>query len=355
MKKILFVLKQLRCNFDGASKILTMLANSLKKSGYDVYCYAYSGILENENLLPDVHCIRGTENKKYNTVRELGKTLRTVKPDVAVSFITNANTFLSLAAVGTKIPVIVCERSDPFLETNKQLVVMRQFYRLASGAVFQTAEAQKYYTWIKNSVVIANPIEKTEIRVIKKFADREDTVVAVSRIDLHQKRLDLMIEAFSILAPKYPQLKLKIYGDGEPEDCLIIKKMISQYGLENRVVLAGKIKNVKETIVDCKMYILTSDYEGIPNSLLEAMSIGLPVISTDCSPGGAKLLINHMENGILVQRGDVNAVANAMEYYMEHPSEADKFGAKAQKVNERFSADKIINEWMNYINSFISE
>ena len=97
---------------------------------------------------------------------------------------------------------------------------------------------------------------------------------------------------------------------------------------------------------EATMFVLSSDFEGIPNSLLEAMALGVPCISTDCSPGGAALLIKPNINGILVPKGDVEALANAMKYYVQHPNIAEQYGEQAKYVNEEFSEEKIIPMWL---------
>lgn len=79
----------------------------------------------------------------------------------------------------------------------------------------------------------------------------------------------------------------------------------------------GKLQMFWKKMSDSKMYVLSSDFEGIPNSLLEAMSIGMPVVSTDCSPGGARLLIENGVNGLLVKTGNSGELASAMEVYFE--------------------------------------
>ena len=97
-----------------------------------------------------------------------------------------------------------------------------------------------------------------------------------------------------------------------------------------------------DQMLDAYMFVLTSDYEGIPNSLIEAMSLGVPVVATDCTPGGAALLINNKNNGILVPRGSAHEVAKAMTYLLDNPSQAEKYGENARKVIEKYSEEKII-------------
>ena len=169
-------------------------------------------------------------------------------------------------------------------------------------------------------------------------------------MDIRQKRLDILLESFSIIRKKR-DVHLDIYGDGLPENRAKVENVIKELKLEKDVTLHGKVTDVLEKISDSKMYVLSSDFEGIPNSLLEAMSIGMPVVSTDCSPGGARLLIENGVNGLLVKTGNSGELASAMEVYFENPDFADKCGKAALSVNEKFSASQILYEWERYIKS----
>ena len=103
------------------------------------------------------------------------------------------------------------------------------------------------------------------------------------------------------------------------------------------------------------MYVLSSDYEGISNSLLEAMAIGLPVIATDCPCGGCRLCIENEKNGLLVPVGDDKAMAEAMGRIAAEPKKADSMGKTASKIAERFSIRHISGEWIALIKAFCVE
>ena len=102
-------------------------------------------------------------------------------------------------------------------------------------------------------------------------------------------------------------------------------------------------------IVDAAAYVLSSDYEGISNSLLEAMAMGIPVISTDCPIGGSRMLIEHKKNGMLVPVGDKRALIEAMKYIIEHAEDAERMGQEAAKVKERFSIQAVADAWLEYM------
>ena len=349
--KILFVLRKLSCNYDGASKVLAFLSNGLEKKGFDIYCFVYSGVIEDSKLSNNIVCIKPSQNA--NKIKQTREIIRKIAPDVIVSFITNANTLSIVSSLGLRIPVVVCERSDPYLETSIKIKLMRRLYKFASGAVFQTEGAQNYYKRIDNSIVIPNPIEPVDFRVSEPFIKRNNSIAVVSRLDIKQKRLDIMLEAFSQIAKEFPEYKLDIYGDGLEKNRQLVNSIITNLRINDKVILHGKVKDVQNRIINSKIYFLSSDYEGIPNSLLEAMAVGLPVISTDCSPGGARLLIENGINGLLIKCGDSSELVKAIKYYIYNPDIADKYGKKALEVNEKYAPDKIVKLWEDYIRKMV--
>jgi glycosyltransferase involved in cell wall biosynthesis len=182
--------------------------------------------------------------------------------------------------------------------------------------------------------------------------DRNDEIAFVARFDIKQKRQDVMIDAFAIVTKQYPQLKLVFYGDGEP-DIDIIKKSVVDYGLTDKVIFKGVVNDVIENIKNSKLYVLSSDYEGLPNSLIEAMVAGLTVVSTDCSPGGARELINNGQNGLITPCGDAEKLAKAIIYVLDNPEEAEQMGKEAQKIANISNPNVIFSKWEKYIDSFL--
>ena len=140
-----------------------------------------------------------------------------------------------------------------------------------------------------------------------------------------------------------------IYGNSSNNDDKKLRQLIAELKLTDHVIMPGVVDNVQEKIKDSQIYLITSDYEGIPNSLIEAMVIGLPCISTDCRPGGASLLIQNKENGLLTPCNDYQAIADKICWLIEHPLEADKMGEKAKMIADKFSESIIASMWNKYI------
>jgi glycosyltransferase involved in cell wall biosynthesis len=264
----------------------------------------------------------------------------------------DANVYNILACRGLKTKSVVCERSDPFKPHYYKLKFWKPLFRWADGAVFQLEKAAGYYSNIKGNIaVIPNPVTIFGMDVAVSPVQRKKTVVSLGRIDLFQKRQDILVRAFDIFRRNHPDYQLIIYGAGPDEKRL--HSLITELNMDGKVVMAGNTLTAQATIRDAGMFVLSSDFEGIPNSLIEAMVIGLPCIATDCSPGGARLLIRHHKNGLLSPKGDIERLAANMAWIAEHHEEAEKMGDEAKHIKDVFSEEKISKMWSEYLNALV--
>ena len=152
-----------------------------------------------------------------------------------------------------------------------------------------------------------------------------------------------MLKAFQIFSEKHPDYTLKLYGRGSDEEQ--IKEWVESMGLSGKVRFMGLSTQPMQDIAVDGMFLITSDFEGISNSLLEAMAVGLPCVSTDHTPGGARLLITDHENGLLAPVEDAEKLADAMCEFAENPELAKKCGESAKDVLQRFAPDRIVDQW----------
>jgi glycosyltransferase involved in cell wall biosynthesis len=219
----------------------------------------------------------------------------------------------------------------------------------ADGYVFQTEEARSFYKgkYDKKSVIISNPL-KIESLPKPYLEERKRNIVTVGR--LHpQKNQMLLIQAFEEIKDKYPDYNLIIYGEG------VLRKELQEYindnKLDSRIIMPGNVLNLLSLIKDSGIFILSSDFEGMPNALIEAMALGLPCISTDCPCGGPKSLIENGENGLLFEVGNKNQLINAIEYMINNPDKAKQMSEKAVNIRNTLNANHICEKWYNYIMS----
>ncbi len=346
--------------YGGASKMLTFVANTLGNAGNEVIYLTYrdSAVLQPVSAaVKHRHIV--TEEKgtglfgTIRTIKYLHGALKREKFDVAIAFLSPSQLRLALASRFTKTRVIFSHRADPYtkLKQNGMKFRFADFlnsiaFRMADYFVFQTKMARDYYpeSIRIRSTVIANPINIL-VRTKERNVDTiRKSIVTVGRHEIKQKRQDVLIEAFNIFNTTHPDYLLEIYGDGE--DGMRVEELAKS---NPNIQICGATRQVAERIQNAAMFVLSSDYEGIPNALLEAMSLGVPCISTDCSPGGASMLIDSKEKGLIVNCGDAKALANAMAYMADNSEEAELMGKNGMSVNIDYASGIIANKWLKVI------
>lgn len=332
----------------GSERVLANLANDFVKKGHEVTILMTAGneiAYELDNRVKTFSIGERTGGSILGRIKRIfsmRKAFRTDKEQIVISFGTETNLFTLLAAVGLKNKIIISERNDPNQCGFKKLRDM--IYPLADRHVFQTEDAKRCFSKKiqKKSVVIPNPL-KPDLPAAYG-GERKKEIVAVGRLTA-QKNHKLLLKAFELFCQKQEGYTLSIFGQGELEEEL--RKLARELNIADKVKWKGFASDVLEQIRESAMYVLSSDYEGISNSLAEAMAIGLPVISTDCPIGGSKMCIQDKENGLLVPIQDENALAKAMLYLAEHEKEAKEMGEKAQKIREELSQERISKLWLS--------
>ncbi|MBR5140061.1 MAG: glycosyltransferase, partial [Clostridia bacterium] len=292
-----------------------------------------------------------------NNLKFLIDVTKTVKPDVVIGFTNYPNMYAKVMGMIFRIPSIMSERGDPRKTQGYtfKAKISKLLIKSSRGGVFQTDGAKDFYGkgLQKRGIVIPNPIFINGEVPYVSYDKREKSVVSVGRLDNTQKRYDVMLEAFKIFSKTHQEYVLKIYGIGDDEEK--IRSWVEKLELTEKVKFMGLTKQPMQDICSEGMFLITSDFEGISNSLLEAMAVGLPCVSTDHTPGGARLLITDHENGLLAPIGDAEKLAQAMAEFAENPDLARKCGENAKNVTERFAPERIIDLWENYIRKVVGK
>ena len=262
-----------------------------------------------------------------------------------------ANCRAVLATVGTPVKTIVSVRNDPKREYAGKLgyFVGKCIIPLADGCVFQTKKAQQWFPQKiqKKSVVIFNDVDKVFFET--EYKGGKD-IVTLGRLSL-QKNQSVLIEAFAKIANSYPDNNLLIYGVGVLEKEL--KALVLRLHLEKRVIFKGLTRNAASVLSSARMFVLSSDYEGMPNALMEALAIGVPSISTDCPCGGPQILIENGVNGLLVPVNDKEKLASALSLLLCDHNLSQKLSVNARKKSQLYRTERVFAEWKEYIEKII--
>ncbi len=345
----------------GAERVVTTLAGEMARRGMDV-CIATLATEKEEYPLPegvrriDVG-LSEAENKRSKLsrmdlrIRKLKNCLAKEKPDVVYAFMQTANYRAILAARSLKIPVIISVRSDPRVDyaSSKQKLISGSLYKKAAGAVFQTAQARDFFPpeVAGKAAVILNPISEKYLKT-ERGSERRKVFAAVGRFH-DAKDYMTLVKAFEIFLEDHEEYSLEIYGgDSGDNSRLQVAEYVHGHGLDKKILFMGSRSNVADCIKDVTAYVLSSKYEGMPNALMEAMAIGLPVIATDCPCGGPAALIRDGENGLLSEAGNPKELAAAMGKMADYPDEAERVAAEAKKIREIAGTARITDEWLDY-------
>lgn len=252
--------------------------------------------------------------------------------------------FSVIAAWGQKHFFLVSERNDPAQYEHKR--IRNLAYRFADVIVCQTKDAVRGFPKGvgRKSVVIPNPVDVGAIQPYE--GARAHKVVAVGRLN-PQKNHKLLLRAFAEFGENHAEYTLELYGKGELEEEL--RTLARQLGIEARVRFHGFSGRVREEINDAAMYVLSSDYEGISNSMLEAMALGIPVIATDCPIGGSRTYIEDGVNGLLVPVGEVGPMARAMERLADDEAFRVSVSREGRKLREQNRVGQIADRFLTLV------
>ncbi len=352
----------------GAERVVSNLANQFAKEGYRVYI-ATEWQEENEFAIDEkvtrvhVGLRESDENKNRITkfflrIKYLKEFLREYKPDVLIAFAQRANYRALMACKDTDTPTVISIRTDPVghYDALSDKIQIKWLFPRAAGCVFQTTGQKEFFKpYLQdNSCIILNPVNPKYIGVTHPEVKEKSVVHHARLVDF--KNQPMLIDAFMKVHEKHPDYVLRIYGgdsfDGTKE---ILEDRIKKYNAENFIFLMGPSDSLEKEIPKGEVYAFSSDWEGLPNSLLEAMAMGMPVVATDCPCGGPRTVIREGENGLLVPIKDPDALADGLCRLIEDKELAKKMGKEAAKISEIIGPEQVFDKWRNYLHKVTNE
>ncbi|WP_303815059.1 glycosyltransferase [Selenomonas ruminantium] len=343
-------------SFGGAEKSIIQLASWIADTQDDMEVYLASvegdelafKISENVKFYGSKQ-YEGKLRSHWHMLVNTWKVIKKVKPDIVVGFWIHPLFYALPMKLFKNISIIYSARNDPATGYGKIARIMRYFVtKSCNGCVFQTHDAMNFFSENvqKKSKVIFNPtyIGYDDYPLPER---RRNVIVNVGRLS-KQKNQALLIQAFAEIHKKYPYMQLEIYGEGELRGEL--QRLIDELKLSNCAFLRGTTPDVLDKVYGSKLFVLSSNYEGMPNALIEAMCVGTPVISTDCPCGGARELIDLAGAGKLVKTNNLPE----MIYNMNSVLSEGQDGRKLKTICNYLSKDKIFAEWLEFLMGSLS-
>lgn len=340
-------------NGGGAERVISILANKLVERDFDIEILKYHNT---ENLYETNPRIVINSVEENTNTRKLLTNIVWLKKhfkentNIIISFLAPFNIIALLANTGNNTPIIVADRNDPRRVPSNSIIrfIRDLLYRFADGIALQTKDNKKYFsTAIQNkSIVISNPIDLKEKSGIALKTPKENTIVSVARLE-EQKNQKMLIRSFYELKDEFNDYQLVIYGEGSYRNEL--QSLIDELEMSDRISLPGHKEDVIDRIVNSKLFVLCSNYEGMSNSLIEAMCLGLPVICTKVS-GTSELIINN-KNGLLIDINNQRQLTESIRKLLLDNELSNKLATNASKLNGELNSDVICDQWVEFINS----
>lgn len=353
-KKIAIVTGSL--GMGGLEKVVALCAKHFSSRGCEVRIYT---LLQNrtksfQSIPSNVECIHFTSSKSlyekkwrfiFKWIGFLKKEFRSFDPDAIFAMTFKIGSLCCLSGCGNARKVIVREINDPLGpgRSKAKNLLFEFFCRHAKGFVFQTEYEKSCFgsSTRKRSTVIPNPCDAAS-EAPSSFDGR---IVSTGRLDNRQKRYDVMLRGFDLFAESNQTSSLHIYGSGADE--AQIRDFASKCKHADRIVFEGQTKNVAEKIRGASCFVLTSDFEGMSNSLLEAYLGGVPCLTSDWP--GYDSIVSDGVNGLVYERQDAKQLSEKLLQIITDPGLAKRFSEKGIADRGKFDSKKVLDDYLNFV------
>jgi glycosyltransferase involved in cell wall biosynthesis len=335
----------------GSERVMSLLANKFAKEGHHVEIALLSSNKCSYYLDDAIVTIYAGGDSNIGIIKRLfwlRKHVKEQKPDVIVAFLEKAYCFAILSLIGINVRLIASERNDPTSSLPQWKILKRLLLPKANHLVVQTQKIKEYFTKgiQQKTTIIFNPVTDKVFNL--QNSKKSKVIVAVGRL-YPQKNHKMLIKAFSLIGKKYLDYNLLIYGDGPLNKSL--KEQIHELSLENRCFLMGRSENVVEEMGKAEIFCLSSDYEGMSNALIEAVCIGLPIVTTNVS--GTETFLENGINALIVDTNDALAFAKAMDRLLSDKTLRTTMANANKAKAELFRMENIYIQWASLIDRLL--
>lgn len=351
----------------GAERVLAIMANHWAQTGWNVTVITYAGEpavpfykLHSAIRLVPLGIAWPSRNFFFGLIHNikriavLRKAIKKVAPDCIISIMDNNNVVTLLASLGLRMPVIITEHTFPAAAPRPWIwkTLRRMVYPLADSLVVLSEESKQYFSaWVKQScVVIPNPVQISSENEAYPDISGGTKIYAMGRFT-ESKRFDLLLRAFHLVLRQRPDCDLTIIGDGPLRGPLY--RLSRDLGISHRVHFPGLLSHPATMLKKGQLFVMSSEYEGFPLAILEAMACGLPVVAFDCH--GCNHIVEHGVNGILVPPLDFHRLAQAILDLLQNDSKRELMGAAALEIKSKYSVRRIMNRWNELVKQIVQK
>lgn len=350
--KLTFVTSTLHAG--GSERVMSLLANTFAQKGYEVEIVCINKHLVFYPIDEKVKVWFAEDEVKSLSILKkvfwLRNHIKNDRPDVVIAFMLEVYCVTLASLIGVSVPVISSERIDPHFFGRAKGLLRWLLLRRTTHLVVQTVRIKDFYSAKLQSrtTIIPNPVTDKVFSLTPTL--KQKRIIAVGRL-AYQKNYPMMFRAFAKVHHDFPDWQLVVYGNGPQKD--EIRGVIERLGMEGHIILAGKSDHVVEEMNKSSLFVMSSDYEGMSNALLEAVCVGLPVISTDVS--GARDLITEGVNGYIVPVGNERALTLALSSMLSSPEKMDEMGRQSKALAPRFREEQIVGQWEELIKKVVRQ